>query len=89
MTRSQRVGGFPASWRSPLTMACRPPSARFVERFRLEMALWCGARASPRSTVTTVLGTVDIAAWGAAGTRVWRLMLRKRCDSDKLLSPTV
>ena len=35
-----------------------------------------------------VLGTVDIAAWGAAGNNVWRLMLRKRCDSDKLLSPT-
>ena len=33
-------------------------------------------------------GTVDIAAWGAAGTNVWRLMLRKHCDSDKLLSPT-
>ena len=70
MTHSQRVARLLESWPSPLTMAFRSPSARFSARFWAEISLWCGARAPPRSTVASVLGTVDIAAWGAAGTRV-------------------
>lgn len=88
MTRSQRAARSVESCDPPLTMAFGSRSARFSARFWAEIARWCGAEPPPRSTVATVLGTVDIAAWGAAGIRVWRLMLRKRCDSDKLLSPT-